>query len=250
MGLLDNKTVMVTGGSRGIGAGVVRVAMQEGARVAFIYHRNAERADELAQEMHRLYPGPRCLAQQCDVTDAEAMRETIKAALQEFGRIDVLVNNAGISRDATLARMRRDQWDEVMATNLGSLFNATQPLVLQFVKQRAGAVINITSFAGVYGAAAQTNYAAAKAGMIGFTKALSKEVAEFGVRVNAVAPGFIDTEMLSSLDSERLKYIKGQIPGGRLGTSEDVAQLVCFLASDRASYITGQVIQVDGGLVL
>jgi NAD(P)-dependent dehydrogenase (short-subunit alcohol dehydrogenase family) len=139
---------------------------------------------------------------------------------------------------------------EVIATNLGSMFNATQPLVLQFVKQRAGSIINMTSFAGIHGAGAQTNYAASKAGIIGFTKALSKEVASFGVRVNAVAPGFIATDMLAMLDEERMKYIKAQIPAGRLGSCEDVAHLVCFLASDRASYITGQVIQVDGGLVL
>jgi 3-oxoacyl-[acyl-carrier protein] reductase len=248
--LLDRKGVLVTGGSRGIGAGVVRAAMQEGAQVAFIYHRNAEAANDLAQEMERLHPGQRCRPFQCDVADANAMRDTIKAATAELGRVDSLVNNAGITRDAALARMRREQWDEVIATNLGSMFNATQPLVLQFVKQRAGSIINMTSFAGVHGAGAQTNYAASKAGIIGFTKALSKEVASFGVRVNAVAPGFIATDMLAMLDEERMKYIKAQIPAGRLGSCEDVAHLVCFLASDRASYITGQVIQVDGGLVL
>ena len=250
MPLLENKTVLVTGGSRGIGAGIVRLAMQEGAQVAFIFQRSSDLAQELAQAMERLYPGRRCSAFQCDVADTAAMRETIKAITQAFGRIDALVNNAGITRDAALARMRREQWDEVIETNLGSMFNATQPLVLQFVKQRSGSIINVTSFAGIQGASAQTNYAAAKAGIIGFTKALSKEVASFGVRVNAVAPGFIDTEMLSMLDEERLKYLKGQIPTGRLGTCEDVAHVVCFLASDRAGYITGQVIQVDGGLVL
>jgi len=250
MGLLDGKRILVTGGSRGIGAGVVRVAMQEGAEVAFIFHRSEQAAQDLARQMTALHPGRRCTPFQCDVADAERTREAVKAATAELGGIDALVNNAGITRDGALARMRRDQWDEVIATNLGSTFNTTQPLVLQFVKQRAGSIINMTSLAGLYGNSTQTNYAASKAGIIGFTKALSKEVASFGVRVNAVAPGLIETDMLSRMGAEQLQYAKSQIPAGRLGTADDVAHVVCFLASDRASYITGQVIQVDGGLVL
>jgi 3-oxoacyl-[acyl-carrier protein] reductase len=248
--LLENKRMLITGGSRGIGAGVVRAAMAEGADVAFIFHQNAELAKDLAQEMAARHSGRRCLPFQCDIADTAGTRETVKAAVAELGGIDVVVNNAGVTRDAALARMRREQWDEVIATNLGSMFTVTQPLLLQLVKQRSGSIINMTSFAGVFGASAQTNYAASKGGIIAFTKALAKEVAEYGVRVNAIAPGFIETEMMFVMTEERVKYTRSQIGLGRFGTVEDVAHLVCFLASDRASYITGQVIQIDGGLVL
>jgi 3-oxoacyl-[acyl-carrier protein] reductase len=250
MRLLENKKVLITGGSRGIGAGVVRVAMAEGANVGFVYQQSQDLAQDLAQEMTALHPGQRCLALRCDIADATATREMVKMAVSELGGIDALVNNAGITRDAGLARMRREHWDEVIATNLGSMFNMTQPLLLHLVKQRCGSIINMTSFAGIYGSSAQTNYAASKGGIIGFTKALAKEVAEYGVRVNAVAPGFIATEMMSLMTDERTTYMKSQIGLGRFGTAEDVAHLTCFLASDRSSYITGQVIQIDGGLVL
>jgi 3-oxoacyl-[acyl-carrier protein] reductase len=248
--LLENKKMIVTGGTRGIGAGVVRVAMAEGASVAFLYQQSSDLAADLARDMGALHPQQKCLPLRCDITDVDAARDTVKTAIAELGGIDALVNNAGITRDAALGRMRREHWDEVIATNLTSMFNITQPLLLTLVKQRAGSIINMTSFAGIFGSSAQTNYAASKGGIIGFTKALSKEVAEYGVRVNAVAPGFIATEMMAMMTEERIKYMQTQIGLGRFGTPEDVAHTVCFLASDRSSYITGQVIQIDWGLVL
>ena len=248
--LLADKKMLVTGGSRGIGAGIVRTAMEEGAEVAFVYQHNSEAADALVSEMTASHPGQRCLAFQCDIADTEKSRELAKSVVAAFGRLDALVNNAGITRDVALGRMRREQWDAVMAINLGGLFNVTQPLLMQLVRQRAGSIINMTSYAGVNGSKSQTNYSASKGGIIAFTKSLSKEVAEHGVRVNAVAPGFIATEMVAMLTDERTEFLKSQIPIGRFGTPEDVANLVCFLASDRSSYITGQILQIDGGLVL
>lgn len=250
MSILANKTVLVTGGSRGIGKAIVRTAMQEGANVVFTYLNSTEEAESIARELSSNFPEQQCVARQCDVSDAEAMEKLIKELIAEFKQIDALVNNAGITRDAVLARMSRDQWDAVMNTNLGSMFNSTKPLVLQMVKQRGGSIVNISSAVGVYGASGQTNYAAAKAGMIGFTKALSAELAPQNVRVNAVAPGYIYTDMMAILDQDTLDYVKSRISLRRLGTVEDVAPLICFLISDKSAYITGQVIQVDGGITL
>lgn len=250
MSILANKTVLVTGGSRGIGEAIVRAAMLEGANVVFTYRNSTEEAESIAGELSSNFPGQHCVARQCDVNDTEAMEKLVKALIAEYKRIDALVNNAGITRDSVLARMSRDQWDTVINTNLGSMFNATKPLVLQMVKQRSGSIVNISSAVGVYGASGQVNYAAAKAGMIGFTKALSAEIAPQNVRVNAVAPGYIYTDMMAILDQDTLDYVKSRISLRRLGTVDDVSPLVCFLLSDKSAYITGQVIQVDGGITL
>ena len=250
MGILSGKTVLVTGGSRGIGAAIVREAMAEGADVGFTYASSVADAEILVGEMEGIHFEQKCVAYQCDVTDTAGMAELSRQYVEAFGKVDLLVNNAGIIQDAALARMTREDWDAVISTNLGGLFNTTQPLILQFVKQRRGSIVNITSIAGVYGSNMQSNYAATKAGIIGFTKSLSKEVAHFGVRVNAVAPGFIETDMLTAVNEARLQHVRGQIQAGRLGKPEDIAPLVCFLGSDKASYITGQVIQIDGGITM
>jgi 3-oxoacyl-[acyl-carrier protein] reductase len=250
MGMLENKTVLITGGTRGIGAAIVRRAMEEGSQVAFTYRASSRLALDLAREMTALYPGQRCLALQCDVSDTDAMQTLAEHVLSEFGRLDALVNNAGITQDAVLARMSRDQWDSVIDTNLGSMFNATRPLLLPMVKQGAGSIVNLTSVVAIYGYRGQTNYAAAKGGIIGFTKALSAEVAQRGVRVNAVAPGYIRTDMSAVMDADTIAYVKSRVALGRLGNAEDVAPMVCFLASDLANYITGQIIQVDGGITM
>ncbi|MCA9985681.1 MAG: SDR family oxidoreductase [Anaerolineales bacterium] len=250
MAILQGKSLFVTGGSRGIGAAIVREALAEGAEVGFTYVQAEAEAAALVGEMEVLFPEQRCLAYQADITDTAGMANLSKQLVAEFGKLDILVNNAGIIQDAALARMSRADWDAVINTNLGGIYNTTQPLILQFVKQRQGAIINITSIAGVMGSNMQSNYAAAKAGIIGFTKSLSKEVAHFGIRVNAVAPGFIETDMLTAVNEARLAHVRTQISTGRLGKPEDIAPMVCFLGSDKATYITGQVIQIDGGITM
>lgn len=247
---LEDKRILVTGGARGIGAAIVREAMGQGAEVAFTYLQNKQVAQDLAHQMEIAHDGQRCLAIQADVADAGAMEDAFRSTLLEFERIDALVCNAGITRDAMIARMTPDEWDSVITTNLGGVFNTVRPVVPQFVKQRTGAIVTLTSIVGIYGSSGQSNYAASKAGIIGLTKALAKELAPLGVRVNAVAPGFVETDMLATLGEGRVAGIRTEIPLSRLGTVDEVADAVCFLASDRASYITGHVLEVSGGLTL
>ena len=250
MSMLEGKAMLITGGSRGIGAQIVRQAMEEGAQVVFTYKESANAANTLAQELAAQYPGQSCLAFQCDVADVKAMQALAEKVLAELGRLDALVNNAAITRDVVLARMSKEQWDEVILTNLGSMYNVTKPFLLPMVKQGKGAIVNLTSASAIYGFSGQTNYSASKGGIIGFTRSLSAEVASRGVRVNAVAPGYIRTDMSGAMNPAILEYAKTRISLGRLGTADDVAPIVCFLASDMAAYITGQVIQVDGGITL
>ncbi|MEU2717301.1 SDR family NAD(P)-dependent oxidoreductase [Streptomyces sp. NPDC007205] len=247
---LAGRGCVVTGGSRGIGAAVVRLALAQGADVVFGYHSGEKQARALADELCAAHPGRRCTPLYTDVADTAEAERFAASALDHLDRFDVLVNNAGITRDTLFARMGPQQWHEVISTNLDSMYTVTKPLLMPLVKQRSGAIVNITSFAGLHGTPGQTAYSAAKAGIIGFTKALSKEIGARGVTVNAVAPGLIETDMTAALSQDKAEFLKSLIPGHAFGSPEDVAHLVCFLASDRARYITGQAIEISGGLVV
>lgn len=238
------KVALVTGASRGIGKSCALELAKSGYTTIINYASNDEAANVVVKEI--IDNGGQAKAIKCDVGDSEAVKAMIDSVLSEFKRIDVLVNNAGITRDNLFIRMSDEDWLKVINTNLNSLFYVTKPVVKAMMKQRTGAIINMTSIVGVSGNAGQANYASAKAGVIGFTKSLAKELASRNVTVNAVAPGFIDTDMTHGLNTEK---IVENIPLGRLGKPEDIAQTVNFLATS-GSYITGQVIGVDGGLVI
>ncbi|GAA1930170.1 SDR family oxidoreductase [Streptantibioticus ferralitis] len=247
---LAGRGCVVTGGSRGIGAAIVRLALAQGADVVFGYHSDEKRASTLVDELRAAHPDRQCSALQADVADGGEAERFATEALDRLGRLDVLVNNAGITRDALFARMRPEQWHEVIGTNLDSMYTVTRPLLMPLVKQRGGAVINITSSTGLHGVPGQTAYAAAKAGVIGFTKSLAKEIGARGVTVNAVAPGLIETDMTAAIPEDKAEFLKSLIPSHAFGSPDDVAHLVCYLASEKARYITGQVIEISGGLVL
>jgi len=240
---------LVTGGSRGIGAAIVRRFAEAGAQVAFTYHASQEKAEAIAAEVSETY-GVACRAYQSDAASYAAAESLIKSVLADFGRIDVLVNNAGITRDNLLMRMKDEEWFDIMQTNLTSVFRMSKAVMRTMMKKRFGRIITIGSVVGSMGNAGQTNYAAAKAGVLGFTKSLAKEVASRGITVNAVAPGFIDTDMTKELTEEQKQAIFGQVPANRLGQPEEIAATVAFLASNQAAYITGETIHVNGGMYM
>ncbi|MET0786601.1 MAG: 3-oxoacyl-[acyl-carrier-protein] reductase [Paenisporosarcina sp.] len=248
MGKLDGKAALVTGASRGIGAEIAKQLAKEGARVAVNYSGSQSKAEEVVNEI--ISAGGQAFAVQASVSDAENVTEMVKQTIDQFGSVDILVNNAGITRDNLLMRMKESEWDDVINTNLKGVFLCTKAVTRQMMKQRAGKIINIASIVGVSGNAGQANYVAAKAGVIGLTKTTAKELASRHINVNAIAPGFITTEMTDELSEDVKNQMLTQIPLSKLGNPQDVAKAVVFLASDDASYITGQTLHVDGGMVM
>ncbi len=242
---LENQVAFITGARRGIGRAIALKFAQNGADCVLLARTAPE---ELATEIRAL--GRRAAALAVDVADAEAVEKAVKEVAKEFGRIDILVNNAGINDDGLLIRMKLEQWQRVLDVNLSGAFYATKAVARPMLKQESGRIINITSVIGQMGNAGQANYAASKAGLIGFTKSVAKELGSRGITVNAIAPGFIETDMTHDLSDEAKVALLGQIPLGKLGQAEDVAELALFLASGGARYITGQTFNVDGGLVM
>lgn len=245
---IEGKVAFVTGASRGIGRAIALTLAEAGADVAVNYAGNAAAAEEVAAEIRKM--GRRALILQGDVSQTEAAAAMLDAVVAEFGRCDILVNNAGITRDGLLMRMKEEDWDAVLDTNLKGVFNCTKAALKYMMKQRSGKIVNIASVVGIMGNAGQANYAAAKAGCIGFTKSVAKEVASRGITVNAVAPGLIATDMTSVLPDKVIEEMAAGIPLKRAGQPVDVAKAVLFLVSDDAAYITGQTLNVDGGMVM
>ena len=246
MKLLANKVAFVSGASRGIGKGIVLKLADYGANVAFTYRSSQAEAEEIVKQLEA--KGIQAKAYQSNAADYQQTEAIINQVITDFGALDVIVNNAGITKDNLLMRMTEEAWDDVINTNLKSVFNVVKAAQRQLLKQRSGSIINISSVVGISGNAGQANYAASKAGMIGVTKSIAKELGSRGVRCNAIAPGFIETEMTQDLNEEQKKMWLENIPLKRGGTPEDVAELVAFLGSDASSYITGQVISICGGM--
>ena len=246
--LLDGKTALVTGASRGIGRAIALCLAAEGARVAINYAGNVKAAEEVKASVEAA--GGTAILCQADIADSAAVEAMIADVVKEFGAIDILVNNAGITRDTLLMRMKDEDFAKVLDTNLKGVFYCTKAVAKLMMKKRSGRIVNMASVVGLVGNAGQTNYAAAKAGVIGFSKSAAKELASRGITVNVVAPGFIGTDMTAGLPESVKEKMLTDIPLGRMGEPEDVASAVLFLASDQASYITGQVVNVDGGMVM
>ena len=246
--LLDGKTALVTGASRGIGRAIALCLAAEGARVAINYAGNVRAAEEVKTAIEAA--GGTAILCQADIADSSAVEAMVANVVKEFGTIDILVNNAGITRDALLMRMKDEDFAKVLNTNLKGVFYCTKAVSKLMMKKRSGRIVNMASVVGLVGNAGQTNYAAAKAGVIGFSKSAAKELASRGITVNVVAPGFIGTDMTAGLPESVKEKMLTDIPLSRMGEPEDVANAVLFLASDQASYITGQVVNVDGGMVM
>lgn len=245
---LKGKNCIVTGGSRGIGKAIALTLAKLGANVAVTYSRSADAANEVVKEIEK--SGSKGLALQADAASFEKAEDVITKVVEDWGSLDVLVNNAGITKDNLILRMNEEQWDAVIDTNLKSVFNYCKAAAKPMMRARGGSVINIGSVVGISGNAGQSNYSASKAGLIGFTKSYAKELASRNIRANVVAPGYIMTEMTEKLDEKVLESIKQETPLGRAGNPEEVSNVVAFLASDLSSYITGEVLRVDGGMAM
>ena len=245
---LKDKVAIVTGGSRGIGKAIVTEFARQGANVAFNFLKSEDKALSLKKEIEK--SGRKALTFRQDVKDYDAIKVMVEGVKSQLGRLDIIVNNAGILRDKALMLMEEQDWEDVIATNLSGAFNLVRAAIVTFMKQKSGNIINLTSVAGIKGMPRQVNYSASKAGIIGLTKALAREVGPYNVRVNAIAPGYIDTDMVQDLkDDYKTKLLKG-IPLQRFGKADEVARVAAFLASDSAKYITGQVLTIDGGLAM
>lgn len=246
--MLEGKKALVTGGTRGIGRAIVLALATCGADVAFTFRSSSEHADSLVAELAAM--GRVGLPLQSDAASTAGAAAAVQTVIERFGRLDILVNNAGITKDNLLMRMSEEEWDEVIGTNLKSVFNFTKTASRQMMSQRSGKIVNITSVVGVIGNAGQSNYVASKAGVIGFTKSMAKELSSRNIQVNAVAPGFVDTDMTLGLNDKQKEAILSVIPMKRTAQPAEIAEVVCFLASSGANYMTGQILCVDGGMAM
>lgn len=246
--MLEGKIALVTGAAKGIGRAIALALAAEGATVVVNYNGSKERAEQVVEEIKAL--GSDGMTYQCNVADTQAADAMIKEVIKTYGRLDILVNNAGITRDNLIMKMSEEDFDAVINANLKGCFNTIKAVSRQMLKQRSGRIINITSVSGILGNAGQANYAASKAGIIGLTKTMARELASRGITVNGIAPGFVDTDMTQVLSDSVKEAATAQIPLGRFGKPEDIANMAAYLASDKAAYITGQIISVDGGMAI